>query len=88
MDKVNEEQLKLEINHIFESGANEIRVFEMVKNFIDRRYSNNFVERFSSDGVFFKCGNCNFEPKMSSSTDDLLQMNFCPNCGSKFRKRK
>ena len=28
-------ELKLEIDHIFESGANEIRIFQMVKNFID-----------------------------------------------------
>lgn len=32
------DQLKIEIDHIFESGANEIRVFEMVKSFIDKRY--------------------------------------------------
>ena len=30
-------QLKLEIDHIFESGANEIRIFKMVENFIDSR---------------------------------------------------
>lgn len=30
-----EEQLKLEIKHIFDSGANEIRIFEMVKSFIN-----------------------------------------------------
>ena len=30
-------ELKLEIDHIFESGANEIRIFQMVKNFIDSR---------------------------------------------------
>jgi hypothetical protein len=45
MEKINEEQLKLEIDHIFESGANELRVFEMVKNFIDSRnvVNKNFV---------------------------------------------
>ena len=45
MDKINEEQLKLEIAHIFDSGANELRVFEMVKNFIDSRnvVNKNFV---------------------------------------------
>ena len=30
--------LKKELDHIFESGANEIRVLEMVNTFIDRRY--------------------------------------------------
>ena len=33
-----EKDLKTEIEHIFESGANEIRIFEMVKTFIERRY--------------------------------------------------
>lgn len=39
------EQLKLEIDHIFESGANEIRIFEMVVRFIDSRngVNKNFV---------------------------------------------
>ncbi len=31
-------QLKLEIEHIFDSGANEIRIEEMVIRFIERRY--------------------------------------------------
>lgn len=37
MNIVEEEQLKVEIKHIFESGANEIRIFEMVKSFINNR---------------------------------------------------
>jgi hypothetical protein len=37
MTEVHEEQLKQEIQHIFDSGANEIRVLEMVKNFINNR---------------------------------------------------
>jgi len=31
-------ELKKEIDHIFESGANELRVLEMVDTFIDKRY--------------------------------------------------
>lgn len=38
MKKQYEEDLKMEIQHIFDSGANEIRVLEMVKTFIKRRY--------------------------------------------------
>jgi hypothetical protein len=30
--------LKQEIQHIFDSGANEIRIFEMVKMFTERRF--------------------------------------------------
>ena len=28
----------MEIEHIFDSGANELRVFNMVKGFIEKRY--------------------------------------------------
>lgn len=35
MNLVEQEQLKVEIQHIFDSGANEIRIFEMVKIFIE-----------------------------------------------------
>lgn len=40
MTQQDKEQLKLEIDHIFESGANEIRIFRMVVNFIDSRSAN------------------------------------------------
>jgi hypothetical protein len=38
MNKKDEEQLKLEISHIFESGVNEIRIQNMVKDFISKRF--------------------------------------------------
>ena len=41
MTQQDKEQLKLEVDHIFESGANEIRIFEMVVNFIDSRNAAN-----------------------------------------------
>jgi len=37
MTEQEEKDLKQEIQHIFDSGANEIRIFEMVKTFISRR---------------------------------------------------
>lgn len=43
------------------------------------------AERISSDGVLFKCSNCDYEPEMEGNKDDLLKMNFCPNCGRKFK---
>ena len=44
MNQVEEEQLKMEIAHIFESGANEIRILEMVKSFNNRpKQENNFL---------------------------------------------
>ena len=34
MNQVEGEQLRMEIQHIFDSGANEIRIFEMIKSFL------------------------------------------------------
>lgn len=47
MGHIEEEQLKVEIHHIFDSGANEIRVFEMVKSFINSRKA--YTERQIED---------------------------------------
>jgi len=33
MNQVEGKQLRMEIQHIFDSGANEIRIFEMIKSF-------------------------------------------------------
>ena len=43
MTEQDKEQLKLEIDHIFDSGANELRIYDMVINFIDSRYKNNVI---------------------------------------------
>jgi hypothetical protein len=44
MNQVEEEQLKMEIAHIFESGANEMRILEMVKSFNNRpKQENNLL---------------------------------------------
>ena len=37
MTAQDEQSLKKEIQHIFNSGANEVRIFEMVKTFIKKR---------------------------------------------------
>jgi len=44
-----------------------------------------YTKKVSSDGVFFRCDNCGFEPQMKSDTDDLLQMHYCPKCGGEFK---
>ena len=41
MNEGEKEQLRMEIQHIFDSGANEIRVFEMIKSFIESRNGTN-----------------------------------------------
>lgn len=53
MTQVDEENLKKEIQHIFDSGANEIRIFEMVKLFIQSQNMNNM----SSSSLFSSCSN-------------------------------
>ena len=61
MTQQDKEQLKLEIDHIFESGANEIRIFEMVVNFIDSRngVNKNFVlaDVSGMSSLIHHCGN-------------------------------
>lgn len=37
MTFIEQEQLRGEIKHIFESGANEMRIFEMIKSFLQSR---------------------------------------------------
>jgi hypothetical protein len=77
MDKINEEQLKLEIAHIFDSGANELRVFEMVKNFIDSRnvVNKNFVLAAVISSV------CDCEPHTFYEWEK--DENKCSQCGKK-----
>ena len=40
MTTQDEQSLKNEIQHIFDSGANEMRILEMVKSFIEKHVSN------------------------------------------------
>ena len=79
MDKINEEQLKLEIAHIFDSGANELRVFEMVKNFIDSRnvVNKNFV---LADVISSVCHFCNGSGKLGT-LDEYLDCDKCNGTG-------
>ena len=40
MGDKDKKQLEFEIRHIFESGENELRIYDMVVNFIEKRYEN------------------------------------------------
>lgn len=53
MNEVEREQLRMEIQHIFDSGANEIRVFEMVKSFIESRNGVNKLPIHNVVGSFW-----------------------------------
>ena len=53
MNEVEKEQLRMEIQHIFDSGANEIRVFEMVKSFIESRNGVNKLPIHDVRGSFW-----------------------------------
>ena len=81
MDKINEEQLKLEIAHIFDSGANELRVFEMVKNFIDSRnvVNKNFVLADVSGSLGFDEGYEKGWTDATSQAINEIQKNYKPN---------
>ena len=50
MNEVEGEQLRMEIQHIFDSGSNEIRVFEMVKSFLESR---NGVNKTPTDSTIY-----------------------------------
>jgi hypothetical protein len=56
MNQKDKEQLELEINHIFESGANEIRIFNMVVDFIEKSYveKNKSIEKDEIKEVLFE----------------------------------
>lgn len=58
MSESQEEQLKTEIQHIFDSGANEIRVFEMVKTFISNLERN---EEVNPDNIKKICSYVNYD---------------------------
>jgi hypothetical protein len=72
MTKEDKEQLNIEISHIFESGANHLRIFEMVENFIDKRYKAiNYTHSCESDSELLFCSDCNIDLKKAKG--------FCPN---------
>lgn len=58
MKSKDKEDLKKEVDYIFESGANAIRIREMVESFIDRRYTDTVIERghFTGRHICPKCG--------------------------------
>ena len=58
MTEQDKQQLNLEISHIFESGANHERIFNMVEMFIDRRYQALTIPAVVvPKGTLCKCGN-------------------------------
>ena len=81
MTQQDKEQLKLEIEHIFESGANEIRIFEMVVNFIDSRnvVNKNFVLADVSGSLGFDEGYEKGWTDATSQAINEIQKNYKPN---------
>ena len=47
-----EQSLKNEIQHIFDSGANEIRILEMVKSFIEKRGQALYIHDVSNSAEY------------------------------------
>ena len=77
MNIIEEEQLKMEIAHIFESGANEIRIFEMVKSFIDSREAASNTEIIGD--VVESCEGCNIQ-HIDNHSDRMI----CVKCDKRF----
>jgi hypothetical protein len=78
MIEQDEKQLWMEIEHIFDSGANELRVFNMVKSFIEKRYQALHIAPvsgllcgtctdFKIVGKMFVCKKCGKEQKSISA---------------------
>jgi len=65
MTEQDKQQLNLEISHIFESGANHERIFNMVEMFIDRRYKALtipvVVERLENLQKWYPCAGCAYD---------------------------
>ena len=63
------EQLELEIQHIFDSGANEVRVYEMIQTFIERRGKALFIPNVVGNEVKFESGfTYDFESKQQAQS--------------------
>ena len=73
MTDKDKKQLEYELRHIFESGANELRVYEMVVNFIQSRElvnKTNDIHSVSESDIIHECNKCMFDKKLG----------FCPKC--------
>lgn len=76
MTQQDKEQLKMEIDHIFESGANEMRIFEMVTKFINSKKVVN--EKFSlmeKVKIFYGCNDPNGLEKRINDWLDTNKVN-------------
>jgi hypothetical protein len=69
-------QLKLEIEHIFESGANEYRIYDMVLNVISKMHKNhnsllfnNILENLDERELYLK----SFKINKEIDSDDYLE---------------
>ena len=52
MTTQDEQSLKNEIQHIFDSGANEMRILEMVKSFIEKRGQALYIHDVSNSAEY------------------------------------
>ena len=65
MNEQDEKQLWLEIEHIFDSGANKLRVFNMVKSFIEKRYQSLHLTTVVEQSKQFYCNNRDWDVNTS-----------------------
>lgn len=72
----NQEELKREIAHIFDSGANELRIFEMIERFVEKRFTEKSRMNFN---VCSTCGACDGRAGMLFGTKGS-DIHDCENC--------
>tara|TARA_B110000914_G_C15170086_1_gene312414 strand:+ start:241 stop:543 length:303 start_codon:yes stop_codon:yes gene_type:complete len=83
MNLVEQEQLKVEIQHIFDSGANEVRIFEMVKSFIEhynvtsglpiQDVSFSLLEQITANAITGIMANPNAMPTTTQNFHDIAE---------------
>ena len=67
------EQLELEVQHIFDSGANEVRVYNMIQAFIEKRGKALFIP------IVVNCKHENYTPYYGKEGE--LMEKRCDDCG-------
>lgn len=63
MTREDKKQLEIEIKHIFESGVNELRIYNMVVDFIEKRYESDVISSDclcyrDDEGMIVLCDKC------------------------------
>ena len=70
MNSIEKEQLRVEIQHIFASGANEMRIFEMIKSFLQSRPTITVSDKLTMRDEFAKSAMQGIVSTLTGLTDN------------------